>query len=122
VRKRLFFLVVGGLLWSCTGEQAGRPQLAQHAAERYFTAWQAGDWDSIYRLEGRAPEERSVLHRALTDRLDFYHINEVRYADSSAACAVTLRWLTPAGTYSETGELYLERHGLEWQVAGYRNF
>lgn len=85
-------------------------------------AWQSGDWERIYRLEKSGPERRSVLHRSLSDRLLFYQINEVRYTDSAAACAVTLRWQTPSGTYSETGELYLNRRGTEWRVTGYRNF
>lgn len=115
-------LALWGFFVACSGVPTGLPQLAQLTAERYFKSWQTGDWDGIYRLEGRNPQSRSVLHRALTDRLLFFHINEVRYADSAAACAVILRWLTPSGTYSETGELYLERHGTDWQVAGYKNF
>lgn len=122
MRKFLPQLVLWGLLAACANEPPGLPQLAQQAAERYLEAWQAGEWDRIYRYEDRDPASRSVLHKALTDRLDFYHINVVRYADSAAACAVTLRWLTPAGTYSETGELYLERRGADWLVTGYRNF
>lgn len=106
----------------CTGAPPGLPDLAMRVADSYLKAWQAGDWDSIYRLEDRGPETRSVLHKSLTDRLVFYQINEVRYSDSAAACAVTLRWQTPSGTYSETGELYLHRSNAEWRVAGYRNF
>jgi hypothetical protein len=118
----LCLLALCGLLAACAGEPIGLPDLATAAAESYLKAWQAGDWERIYRFEGRGPESRSVLHRALSDRLLFYQVTEVRYADSAAACAVTLRWRTPAGTYSETGELYLHRRGPDWHVAGYRNF
>ena len=109
-------------LAACGGPPVDMPQLAEATAERYLQAWQSADWDHIYRLEGREPENRSVLHKSLTDRLEFFHITEVRYAESSAVCAVTLRWRSPAGTYSESGELYLQRHGPDWQVWGYRNF
>jgi hypothetical protein len=73
-------------------------------------------------MEGKPPEERLALHRSLTDDLEFYAISEVRYTDSAAACALTLRWSTPVGEYTETGELYLEREGLEWQVTGFKSF
>jgi hypothetical protein len=115
-------LALWALVGGCASAPPGLPELAATTAESYLKAWQAGDWDRIYELEARSPESRSVLHKALTDRLLFYHINEVRYADSAAACAVTLRWRTPTGTYSETGELYLHRRGFEWNVVGYRNF
>lgn len=115
-------LALVSLLWACSGRSVGLPELAQQSAERYLRAWQASDWDLIYRFEGQTPRSRSVFHRALSDRLEFFHISEVRYADSAVACAVTLRWQTPAGTYSETGELYLKRVGTDWLVSGYRNF
>jgi len=108
--------------WGCAGEPKGLPDLARSAAERYLDAWQAGRWNTIYRLEGQTPENEPVLHKALTDSLEFYLINEVRYSDSAAACAITLRWRTTDGTYSETGELYLQRQRADWYITGFRSF
>lgn len=122
MKRVLAFIVCLGVVTACSGKPPGLPEMAQLQAERYLRAWQTSDWDTIYRFEGSSPRSRSVFHRALSDRLEFYHITEVRFSDSAVACAVTLRWQTAAGTYSETGELYLERHGTEWLVAGYRNF
>lgn len=118
----MWLFALCSLWWGCSGPPAGLPDLATRTAESYLKAWQAGDYERIYRLEDRGPESRSVLHRSLTDRLLFYQINEVRYSDSAAACVVTLRWQSPSGTHSETGELYLHRRGTDWQVAGYRNY
>lgn len=121
--KRLLVIGLAVLwTWGCAGEQRGLPDLARATAERYLEAWQAGKWDTIYRLEGQGPDRDPVLHKALTDSLEFYVINEIRYADSSAACALTLRWHTAGGTYSETGELYLERQQMEWFITGFRSF
>ena len=106
----------------CAGEPTGLPDLAGSVAERYLAAWQASQWDDIYRLEGRGPDGEPVLHRALTDSLEFYLISEVRYSDSAAACAVTLRWRTGEGTYSEAGELYLQRHHTDWYITGFRSY
>lgn len=108
---------------SCGGEPIGVPQLAQRSAERYLEAWQKADWNTIYKLQGSPPDSGGpVLHKSLTDRLEFYTISEVRYTDSAAACAVSLRWMTPAGAYNETGELYLERDGLDWRITRFRRF
>ena len=121
--KRLILLfLAGGLFAACAGEPPALPYLAQRTAERYLSAWQAGRWGDIYRLEDRSPNEQSILHEALTDSLEFYAISEVRYADRAVACALTLRWRTDAGTYSESGELYLERRQADWFVTGYRSF
>ena len=94
----------------------------QGVADRYLTAWQEGDWNRIYEFEGRLPDVRPILHQALTDKLEFYTINEVRYSDSAAACAVTLRWIASEAEYTVTGELYLERVGMDWRVTGFRSF
>lgn len=107
---------------SCTSQPDTVPELIEASAERYLTTWQERDWDALYRMEGKPPEERLALHRSLTDDLAFYAISEVRYTDSAAACALTLRWSTPVGEYTETGELYLEREGLAWQVTGFKSY
>ena len=121
--KRLLATCMAAVsIWGCAGEQRGLPDLARATAERYLEAWQAGKWDTIYRLEGQTPEADPVLHKALTDSLEFYLISEIRYSDSAAACAVTLRWHTAGGTYSESGELYLERQHMEWLITGFRSF
>jgi hypothetical protein len=106
----------------CAGEPKRLPDLARFTAERYLNAWQAGRWSTIYQLEGQTPDSDPVLHKALTDSLEFYVINEVRYSDSAAACAITLRWRTTGGTYSETGDLYLQRHHADWFITGFRSF
>ena len=115
-------LTLGLVLCGCAGEPPGAPELAHQAADRYLSAWQEGDWNRIYEFEGRLPDVPPILHRALTDNLEFYSINEVRYSDSAAACAVTLRWIAPEAEYTETGELYLERVGIDWRVTGFRSF
>jgi hypothetical protein len=121
--KRLVAVILVALCaWACAGEPRGLPDFARATAERYLDAWQASRWDTIYKLEGQGPESDPVLHKALTDSLEFYVINEIRYADSSVACAVTLRWRTTGGTYSETGELYLERQHTDWFIKGFRSF
>jgi hypothetical protein len=110
------------LLLSCATPPGGVPDLVIQATEDYLQAWQAQDWARLYQLEGQPPGRGPHLHRALTDRLEFYSVNEVRYSDSAAACALTLRWHTPEGFTTQTGELYLERRGLEWLVTGFRSF
>jgi len=96
--------------------------MVERTAERYITAWQKSDWPTVYRMEGRQPGQRPIMHDALTDSLTFYTINEVRYSDSAAACAVTLHWIIMGRTATEAGELYLTRHGTEWRITGFKSF
>lgn len=90
--------------------------------DRYLAAWQESDWVQVYKMEGRDPGLRPLLHHSLTDSLLFYTVNEIRYADSAAACAVTLRWLSGKRAVTETGELYLTRRGVEWRISDFKSF
>lgn len=110
------------LVLSCQPAPAGLPQIVRGTVDRYLSAWQKSDWASVYAIEGRRPGALPLLHPALTDSLAFYTVNEVRYADSAAACAVTLRWNTGRRAVSETGELYLVRRGVEWYVTGFKTY
>lgn len=109
-------------LTGCARKPRGLPEIVQSTAERYLVAWQEGDWVELYRLEKKTPELVPALHGALTDHLESYMINEVRYSDSAAACVLTLHWETEQGVVTETGELYLERSGARWHISGYRSF
>ena len=115
-----FLLCLCGI--ACTAQPTSVPGLITQTADRYLEAWQSHDWEKLYRMEGKGPEKRPYLHRSLTDRLEWYTINEVRYADSAAACALTLRWRTGGGAYVQTGELYLRRRGTEWRITGFKGF
>jgi len=122
VKKALLLLAVQLILWGCAAPPRGIPDLVQATADRYLAAWQRGDWDLVYRLEGRTPDRKPLLHLALTDSLAFYTINEVRYSDSAAACAVTLQWQIGGRPVAEAGDLYLVRRGTQWRISGFRSF
>lgn len=120
-----YILILGIALLAgtgCAGPPRGIPEIVQSTAEQYLEAWQEGDWVKIYRLEEKTPDFSPVLHGALTDQLESYMINEVRYSDSAAACVLTLHWGTDSGVITETGELYLERSGRRWRIAGFRSY
>lgn len=110
------------VLLGCAAPPSGTPQTVEARVGRYLGAWQRADWTEVYRIEGRQPGERPILHDALTDSLAFYTINEVRYSDSAAACAVTLQWLIIGRPVTEAGEIYLSRTGSNWQVTGFKSF
>ena len=109
-------------LTGCARKPRVLPEIVQSTAEQYLVAWQEGDWVKLYRLEGKTPGLSPVLHGALTDHLESYMINEIRYSDSAAACVLTLHWNTDGGVVTETGELYLERSGARWHIAGFRSY
>lgn len=119
--KRAFALIII-VLTGCQEAPSGLPQIVRGTADRYLSAWQKSDWAAVYKIEGRTPGERPLLHMALTDSLAFFTINEIRYSDSAAACAVTLRWLAGPRAVSEAGELYLARRGVHWYVTDFRSY
>ena len=122
VKNILVFGVALLTVMGCAGRPRGLPEIVQSTAEQYLMAWQEGNWVELYRLEEKNPSEQPVLHGALTDHLESYMINEVRYSDSAAACVITLHWATDWGVHTETGELYLERSGARWRIAGFRSY
>jgi hypothetical protein len=109
-------------LVGCAAPPAGVPAIVEGTAERYLAAWQKGDWVEVYKMEGRTPDQPSALHDALTDSLVFHTINEVRYSESAAACAVTLHWQISGRLRTEAGELYLARVGPDWRITSFRGF
>jgi hypothetical protein len=109
-------------LAGCQPPPPGLPQIVRGTVERYLGAWQQSDWARVYRMEGRVPGDRPLLHQALTDSLAFFTVTEIRYSDSAAACAVTLRWHSGHRSTTETGEIYLVRHGVEWRVNDFKSF
>jgi hypothetical protein len=120
-----YILVFSLLLVSvagCAGKPGGVPEIVESTANQYLTAWQERDWVVLYRLEQKSPEFEPALHGALTDHLESYMINEVRYSDSAAACVLTLHWETDWGVSTETGELYLARSGTKWRISGFRSY
>lgn len=107
-------------LAGCQAAPAGLPQIVRGRVDGYLSAWQKSDWARVYAIEGREPGDRPLLHQSLTDSLAFFNVAEIRYSDSAAACAVTLRWLSGRHSLTEAGELYLERRGVEWYVTGFK--
>ena len=106
----------------CLPAPAGLPQIVRGTVDRYLAAWQKADWATVYRLEGQRPGDRPLLHMALTDSLALFTVSEIRYSDSAAACAVTLRWITGHRAVTEAGELYLARRGVDWYVTGFKSY
>jgi hypothetical protein len=106
----------------CAGAPSGIPAIVESTADRYLSAWQENDWVEVYTMEGRTPDQPSALHNALTDSLAFFTINEIRYSESAAACAVTLHWQINGRLRAEAGELYLSRVGPDWRITSFRGF
>ena len=121
IRLALCALALATLV-GCQPPPPGLPQIVRGTVERYLAAWQKSDWVRVYRMEGRTPGDRPLLHPALTDSLAFFTVNEIRYSDSAAACAVTLRWLYGRRAVTETGEIYLVRRGLDWRVSDFKSY
>jgi hypothetical protein len=120
VRKASVLLFLA--LVACQPAPASLPQIVRSKVDRYLSAWQKSDWKRVYAIEGRTPGDEPLLHMALTDSLAFFTVNEIRYTDSAAACAVTLRWLSGKRSVSEAGELYLTRRGLDWYVTDFKSY
>lgn len=119
------FTALGVLLLvfaGCAAPPSQVPQIVESQASRYLIAWQRSDWPEVYRMEGRQPGERPLLHDALTDSLAFFTINEVRYSESAAACAVTLHWEIAGRPVTEAGEIYMARSGDDWRVTKFKSF
>jgi len=122
VNARITIILLFLTLTACQPAPASLPQIVRSRVDRYLAAWQKSDWARVYAIEGRTPGDEPLLHLALTDSLAFFTISEIRYTDSAAACAVTLRWLTGKRSVSEAGELYLTRRGVEWYVTDFKSY
>ena len=119
------FRAIGAILVTvvgCAVPPSGIPQIVESETGYYLTAWQQSNWPEVYRIEGRKPGDRPILHDALTDSLAFYTINEIRYSESAAACAVTLHWEIMGRPVTEAGEIYLARTGTEWRVTAFKSY